>query len=608
MYKHTPVPMSSSPTLRRDLAAVVALLAAVMAVFWQVRGFDFVNFDDPEYVTGNPDVAGGLDAHGVTWAFTRFHAGHWHPLTWLSHMVDVTLWGMNPGAHHLMNLLLFVVASVLLFGWWRRLGADSWPAALLTALFCLHPLRAESVAWVTGRKDMLSLLFLLGVFHAYLSWVQTPSAGRRWLTGVCLALGLMCKPTLVVTPVLLLCLDVWPLRRLAPHSGVRKVWPLLWEKAPLLALAAVSAAVTVLAQKAGNALVGTEQVDLGLRLANAAVAPVAYVGQMLWPVQLAAFYPLRAPQPGVAAACAALMAGALTAAWQSRANAPWRLAGLLFYLAALLPVVGLVQVGGQAMADRYVLIPSLGLWVLLCGEVCRGAMSAPPPRALLGVGTAWAVALAGGCAWQVSHWRNSETLWTRALEVVPDNFMAHTNLAVALEAAGWTQDAALHQQEAARLNPSWPTAQNNLGNAKARAGDYAAAEAHYRRALQRQPGLVQARYNLGLAMAFQGRLSEAEQVFRDTLSFQPDYAHAHDSLGDLLWKRGAYSEASAHLATVVAQHPQWLEAQARYGLVLMALGQTQQAQAHLRVAAPLATQDTPLGAALRTYTGDIREP
>jgi len=573
--------------------AAAGLVGAVLVVFGQVRGFAFINFDDNEYVTDNPFVRDGLSAANIRYAFTHFYAGHFHPLTWLTHMADVSAFGMDAGAHHAVNLLFHTVNTVVFLVLMRRFGLDLRVSVALTALFALHPLRAESVAWVTGRKDMLSMLLLLATLHAYTTWVQTRRTLHLALTWVAHALALLSKPTVIVVPVLLLLLDHWPLQR--PRS-----WrPLLLEKVPLFMLSLASAASSVLGQQAASAMPDPGSVPLGLRVGNALTSSVGYLGQWVWPWELAAFYPLKTPPPGTPVVAALLLLTVTALVWHQRFRRPWLLTGWGIYAAALLPVVGLVQVGGQAMADRYLFIPSLGLgFVAVMGARELAARHWIIER----IAVVWLAALMVVCAWQVSHWQSSGTLWRRALEVVPDNYMAHNNLGVALEAEGNAAEAAAQYEEAVRLNPTWPTARNNLGNALALRGDYEQAATHYTAALARQPSLIQARYNLALARAFQGRRDVAEAGFRDVLVQAPDYLPAHFSLADALWKRGALEEALPHLQYAVERNPGWADARRRYALLLAAL-KSPQAPAELQHALRLMPQDAELRSALNAVIG-----
>jgi hypothetical protein len=447
---------------RRSLVIGLGLLAAIGVVYWPVRHFEFINFDDDVYVWANPEVQNGLTLRGLAWAFTTGHAGNWHPLTWLSHMLDCQLFGVNAGAHHLVNVLFHAANTLLLFGVLKRMTGARWRSALVAALFALHPLHVESVAWVAERKDVLSTCFWLLTLWAYVRYVQKPeihystaalrplTSWNYWLALVFFVCGLMSKPMVVTLPLVLLLLDYWPLNRVAgcklpaassdPERST--LLALVWEKVPFLALAGVSCGLTLWVQQRGGAVASVESLPLGLRTGNAVVAYVRYLGHAFWPGGLAVFYPYQAWSLPTVVGAGVLLAGVTgVVVWRGRSERHL-LVGWLWYLATLIPVIGLVQVGGQSLADRYTYVPLIGMFVLVAWGMPR-SLTQPRLGKLAMIAAASAVLCA--CAvlsWvQVHHWRDSETLFRYALKVTTGSAQAHNNLGVALAAQGKLAEA-----------------------------------------------------------------------------------------------------------------------------------------------------------------------
>ncbi len=566
------------PRAREDVVPAVALVAATVALFWPVGGFDFLNFDDDVYVTANPEVRAGLTLRGLRWAFSSAQAGHFQPLTWLSHQADVSLFGLAAGAHHLTNLALHAVAVLACFIAWRRLlrdvpgGASS--ALLASVVFALHPLRLESVAWVSTRKDVLSgALFFLALI-AWTRWVEAPSAGRKLNVLGLWLLALLAKPTVLPFPLLLLALDGWPLRRLSRETWRARVL----EKAPLLALMAAFAAVAVVSQRSIGALSSLDAVPLPDRFGNASVALLAYVGRLFVPWPLSIFHPLRTLPPGLAVTALALGVASVAAALFARSlPAPLRV-GWLWFVLLLLPVLGLVQLGGQLLADRWLYLPTSGL---VAGLAC---CFRPLPRPAL---LALAALLFALTRVQLPAFQNSESVFRQALSVTPDNFMAHNNLAAALEERGATAEAVTHYEEAVRLNPTWPTALMNLGNARAREGAYAEASALYARALDRQPEFALAHYNCGLALARQGRVAEALPHYAKATQLRPQDEQAALGYGAALVRTGELARGTLELQRAVQLAPASAEARAQLARALRAQGALEEARKQVSVALSL---------------------
>jgi hypothetical protein len=481
---------------------VLALLltVATLAVFAQVVGFEFVDYDDNLYVTANPYVKEGLTLAGVRWAFTTFAAANWHPLTWISLMLDWSIGGPGPRVFHLTNLILHLANVLLLFFVLDRMTGRRRPSAVTAALFAIHPLHVESVAWVAERKDVLSTLFMFLTLVAYAGFVERPGLVRRLAVVVLFALGLMAKPMLVTLPVLLLMLDAWPLRRKRPWRH------LVLEKAPLFALSIATGAMTFVAQRQGGTVGSLTLYPLGVRVANAVVATAAYLGKAIWPTRLAVFY----PHPGASlsawmvAGSAVVLAALTLGAIHVRRSRPYLLFGWAWYLVTLAPVAGIVQVGWQARADRYTYIPLIGIFLGVVWAVSDHFAGRP---ALLGsLASASLVMLGIGAFVQAGYWRDSETLFRHALAVTDNNAVAHNNLGTALLRRGLQSEAGEHFAEAVRIDPSFADAHSNLGVALGRQGRIDEAILEFQRALDLEPDHPDARRNLRRAEAIQRRM------------------------------------------------------------------------------------------------------
>jgi tetratricopeptide (TPR) repeat protein len=567
---------------KRVLLACLVLIAATVIVYAPVRHFGFVLWDDQVFVTDNVHVVPGLTWQGVRWALTTGATANWHPLTWLSHMLDVQLYGMNPGPHHVTNLLLHVLNSLLLFGVLYYMTAAWGRSFCVAALFAVHPLHVESVAWIAERKDVLSTLFWMLTMWAYVAYVRRPGRKRYVLVVALFGLGLMAKPMLVTLPFALLLLDFWPLKRieLAEARGGRLAAfreqgagprQLVKEKLPLFVLAAMSSVVTVLVQKHAGALAGLASEPLSLRLTNAAAAYLAYTGKMLWPVRLAAFYPLGKSIPVLQASLGCLLLVDMTLlAIRIRLRCPYVLVGWLWYVGTLIPVIGLVQVGEQSMADRYTYVPLIGLSLIAAWgatELATGWRYGR--RALPVVAGCVTLACAATARAQVRYWNGDVALWRHTLNVTTDNCRAHFYLGSALLAQGKLDEAIQHFSEALRLKPQFVEAWNQLGLTLMKQGKPDEAAPYLAEALRLKPQFVEAWNNLGLALMMQGKLDEAVPRFAEALRLRPDNATAHKNLGALLLRQGRLDEATRHLAEAVRLRPNDAEAHYDLGVALM---------------------------------------
>jgi tetratricopeptide (TPR) repeat protein len=526
------------------MAAGGALLLLTLATFWGVTGNGFLNYDDELYLTRNPEVTPGLTPAAFLRGLTTFRGGNWHPLTWWSHQLDVSLFGLDPAGHHLVGLLLHAAAALLLGTAFHVLTGGRRASWMVAALFAVHPLRVESVAWAAERKDLVCGLFWAAALLAYGRYVRRPGAGRWWAVFLLCAAALMGKATAVTLPVVLLVLDWWPLGRLPPPGGGgwRRAGALVAEKLPLLFLSLAAAATAVAAQRGSSALTGLEALPWDRRLWNAALSALRYPLKLLWPVDLAPFYPYPAATPLLPSAGAlALLLLALGAAWRGRRRYPFAAAGLTWYLVTLLPVAGLVQVGSQAMADRYTHLPGTGL--LLAGVWAAGAAWRRKARALVPPAAAGLVALALITRCYAGFWRDSVTLFGRALSVTRDNWVAAANLAQALGGEGRLLEAAEHYRRAASGRPWIPQLRHNLGVALARLGRTEEAREEFRAALALDPEMADSRGNLAYLESGVPPV-EVLRFYRRSLRLRAEEPGIHNRLGES-YRRAGWPEDAA---------------------------------------------------------------
>lgn len=537
----------------RITGLVCLLLAAVVwVVFGQTLRHEFINYDDNQYVYDNPRILNGLSLEGIGWAFTHVHADNWHPLTTISHMLDCQLYGLQPWGHHLTNVLLHSAAAIFLFLALRELTCAQWPSAFVAALFAIHPLRVSSVAWISERKDVLSGVFFMLILWAYARYARSSKASSsRYLTVIGLfALGLMCKPTLVTLPFVLLLLDYWPLRRVPGKS----LQDLVIEKIPLFVLSVLSCVATVLAQE--KTVMTIHQLTFGDRVANAMVSYVYYIGQMIWPVRLSVFYPY--PQGSltmakVIIACLSLVIVSLGFLfWRRR----FLWVGWLWFLGMLVPMIGIMQVGEQARADRYTYLPHIGLYLLITWGAMelvskwRGGRQVVIALAVLVI-----TGLTADSYVQTLAWRNSETLWTQALAHTSNNYIAHNGLGDALMKGGLLVEAVDHFQKALQIYPDCAEARGNLGNVSLRMGNWSEAIDSFQATLRLRPGYPNAHNNLGICLAEVGRTDEAIMEFNEALRIDRDFRDAHCNVATLLSRLGRREEAAVHLREALRLKP-----------------------------------------------------
>ncbi len=508
----------------------VGLVAITWIVFGQTLQFEFINVDDVRYVIKNPQVNSGLSAANVAWAFSRGYAWNWHPLTWISHMLDCQWHGLNPGGHHFTSVLIHGSTAILLFLVLRRMTARFWASAFAAALFAIHPQHVESVAWIAERKDVLSGLFFVLTIAAYVRYAQEDWSLSRYLLVVLMfALGLMCKPMLVTVPFVLLLLDYWPLERWPKTHGPSQqsvARGLILEKLPLLLLCVVSSLITVRVQS----LQPLTSVSVTSRAANAAVAAVAYLRQLIWPVDLAAFYPF--PQgnlmPLAIGSLAILVAISAAVFFLGRR---YLVVGWLWYPVMILPVIGIIQVGSQARADRYTYLPHIGLYLMLTWGAAELSSIIRQRRLLLASFAAVIlISLIAVARNQTSMWHDSETLWRSAIARTNDNVMAHTNLGEALYTKGQVGEAIFEYEAALQINPNYADAHSALGAAFLETGRVQESLDHLLTAVRIDPNYPEAHYNLGMAYTRTGRANEAATQYAKALELQPDYIEALNNM------------------------------------------------------------------------------
>ena len=578
-FKPSPAPPHETPAFadsRLDLLICLALAVATFAVYAQVRHFDFVNYDDPDYTTANVHVRQGLTVQGLEWALTSRDAANWFPATWVSHMIDVQLFGLASGWHHLHNVLLHALAAVLLYIFFRRATAARWRSALVASLFALHPLHVESVAWVAERKDVLSACFWFLTLCAYLWYTRRPVWGRYLAVVLAFLLGLMAKPMVVTLPFVLLLLDYWPFARLR-HARRKAVW----EKLPLLALSGIAAAITWLVQERAGAV---KALPITTRAANAILSYAIYIQKTFWPSRLTVFYPY--PQHfaiSLVLAAGLLLAVITAAAIVLRHRFPYLLMGWGWFVITLLPVIGLVQVGGQARADRYMYIPMVGLLIMLVWGAARffEKLRARVPAILLAAAACLACAALSFV--QIGYWRNSESLFRHALAVTHDNSVANHNLGNALMTSGRLSEAIPYLEAAVRIDPGSVPAHTDLGSALAKSGRLREAIAQFWYAIRLDPDAPIPHNNLASALVQEGSLPEAITEFQTALRLDPGYEEARRNLaaaraggpatshldrGIALLKAGDFSDAVAELESAVRMSPNDADAENNLGVAL----------------------------------------
>ena len=566
------------------------LVVATLAVYWPVRNHDFVNLDDDMYVVENRYVQEGLATESILWAFTNTTFGMWIPLTWLSYMAGSYFHGVSAGWHHLTNLLIHLVNVLLLFFLLKKLTRDFWQSAFVVALFAVHPIHVESVAWIAERKDVLSTFFFFLTIWGYSNYVERPGACRYLMALLFFFLGLMAKPMLVTVPFVLLLLDYWPLDRfrldqIFNRDGKQertRFFQLVFEKVPFLILAVGASAVTFLAHQKAGGIYSLESLPIDVRMTNASVSYVKYIGKLFYPAKLAVLYPHPHTVSWVNTLGAlGLLAGISWIMFRHAKSHPYLSVGWLWYLGTLVPVIGFVHAGSQALADRFVYVPFLGLYVVVAWGIPELTAGWTHKKLGLPVLSTALFSVLMLLTWnQVQRWENSLTLFSHTLQHTSDNWLIHHNLGNALDKTGRTDDAIEHYLEALRIRPDYADAHYNLGNALDKSGRTDDAIEHYLVALRLRPDFEKAHNNLGNALDKSGRTDDAIEHYLEALRIRPDFEKAHNNLGNALDKTGRTDDAIRHYVEALRIEPDYADAHNNLGNALDKTGRTDDAIRH----------------------------
>ena len=550
-----------------EILICLFLIAATLSVYWQANKFDFVNFDDNDYVTDNLHVQAGLTPKNIIWALTTTHASNWHPLTWLSHMLDFQLYGMNPGQHHMTNVLFHILNTLLLFFVFRKMTDNVWQSGFVAALFALHPLHVESVAWISERKDVLSAFFFMLTIWSYTLWAKQSLRSGYFLALLFFVLSLMSKPMVVTLPFVLLLLDFWPLNRLdlkwpknysnCPQK--KSVYHLLWEKFPFFVFSTVSCFVTFFAQKKGGAVKSFEVYPLMVRLSNALHSYLKYIIKLLLPHKMAVLYqhPGILPLWETVGTLLILLSISLFSIIGIQRR-PYCTVGWFWFLGTLIPVIGIIQIGSQAMADRYMYIPSIGIFIIMAWGVPGIVSNLSFKNIFLSLFATVFLLILGLFTWkQLHYWKNSIMLFERAIAVAPYNAVPHNNLGNALKEIGRVGDAVKHYRKAIRFKPDYYEAHSNLAGALEKTGRIDEAISHYMEALRIKPEFEQGHYNLANLLNNIGRTDEAIKHYFEALRIEPNFEKAHNNLGVALVNRGDVAAAEFHFKEALRINPNY---------------------------------------------------
>lgn len=589
---------ASNPNLLYLISAL--LIAAILVVYWPVGTFDFVSLDDYAYVSENPRIQNGLTWQAVRWAlsadlaYDSVHADFWIPITYLSHILTIEFFGLDSGAHHRVNLAFHILNSVLLLFVMRRLTGELWRSAFVAASFALHPLNVESVAWVTERKDVLSTLFWILTLWAYARYVERKGIARYLLLVFFFVSGLLSKPMLVTLPFVLLLLDYWPLKRLSIGNS-KQVWPLISEKVPLFALAAAISVSTYLSLQRAGGITSLGEIPFGARLVNSLVSYASYIRKMAWPVDLAVFYPhpgSSLPLGQVVGAGLSLASIAVLVIWTSQ-RYRYLTVGWLWYLGTLVPVIGLLQAGGQAMADRYAYLPMIGLYIMVAWGIPELAANLKHRRTLLITtsGMLFSVLMTVSRL-QAKHWQSSIALFEHALSVTgANNWLAHNNLGVALAEQGRLEEAAAHYLQALRGRHDYAEAHYNLGTALFELGKIEEALPHLEEALRIKPDYAEAHNQLGMVAHRQGKTTEAMGRYLNAARIKPEFAEAHNNMGVLLAEQGELEAAVVRYGEALHTKPNFAGAHINLGIALARQREHKRAADHFAEALRLKPDD-----------------
>ena len=580
--------------VRLDIWICLFLVVSILCVYWQARNFSFVNYDDRQYITQNHYVQAGLTLESIRWSFIAAHASNWHPLTWLSHMLDCQIYGMNPGHHHMTNVLFHMLNALLLFFIFKRISGSLWKSAFVAAMFALHPLHVESVAWVAERKDVLSTFLFMLTLWSYAGYVEGSRLDKYLLLILFYILGLMAKPMLVTLPFVLLLLDYWPLKRFQLKSsdnknqGIPKLFDfgLIWEKIPLFLLSFASSVVTYLVQKSSGAVNSLAAIPLHVRITNALVSYAGYFGKMLWPHNLAVLY----PYPKSIALWKIAVAGILLTmisvfVFRLLRSKPYLAVGWLWYLGTLVPVIGIVQVGSQAMADRYTYIPLIGIFVMIAWGIDGTVLKWRFRKIGFSVLSTVIVAVFMVVSWlQVGYWSDSVTLFEHAINVTGDNSTAQLNLGEALAERNKIDDAVKHYYKSLKIKSDQIAPHLNLGVTFREKGDLDLSMNHFLAALQLKPDCAAAHYELGETLERKGEISRAVKHYLEAIKIRPGYAKVYNKLGVILASQNKVEASISCFSKALQINPRYAGAHYNLGKVFFNRNDIEKAIFHYKKA------------------------
>jgi len=575
--------MSNTLTKYSSFWICLALAIATAAVYCQVCSFDFVNYDDMQYIYKNPNIQTGITGQSIKWAITAGYAANWHPLTWLSHITDWRIFGKNAGGHHLTNLIFHIANTLLLFIVLKRMTSALWQSAFVAALFALHPMHVESVAWVSERKDVLSIFFWMLTMWAYQRYVKQPGVTRYIMVVLTFALGLTAKPMLVTLPFVLLLLDYWPLERF----GRRTVFYLIREKIPLFVLSAASSITTFLVQRSWGAVLTASESPMRFRVSNALIAYVRYIGKMIWPSHLDVFYPHYYYKLSNFRALGSLLLLLIISILVFRFAAKHRylLTGWLWYLGTLLPVIGLVQVGSQSMADRYSYITLTGLFIIVAWGVPEMLVNWRYKKRALTISSLLVVSAISVCTYfQAGYWRNSIALFQHSLDLSQNNHIAHLHMGKALCESGKPDEGVKEYRKFLQMWPNDASVISDLGIELIKQGRLDEGIREYKRYLQIKPNDSNMFNDIGVALCQQGKLDEAVEYITKSLQIKPDFAAAHNNLAYTLALQGNLDKAVIHYKEALRLDPNYTLAHYHFGRILERMGKINQAIGHFEEA------------------------
>lgn len=573
--------MTGLPYLTKydDLLIRLSLAVLILITYWQVQYFDFIDYDDVSYIIQNYHVKSGLTWDGFVWAMTDIHTGYWHPLTWISHMLDYQLFRTNAGGHHWTNVILHIFNAMLLYILLKRTTGETWKSTFVAAVFAVHPLNVESVAWVAERKNVLSTFFWFMATYSYVCYVERPSFYKYVLVLLAFSLGLMAKPMLLTFPFVLLLMDYWPLNR---FKSWRDLYPLIIEKVPLFILTLIICIFTFIAAKRMGAITSSDTLGIGVRMSNSLVSYSQYLGKIFWPENLSVFYPyVRDINLFQITAAIIILIFISFFALYLRHTHPYISIGWLWYLGTLIPVIGFIQAGEQAMADRYIYISGIGIFIMVAWGI-PDLLKKWSQRNVISIALAASIliSLVVFTRIQVKYWKNSVTLFEHALLVTNSNHLAHNNLGVFLLNSGKSDEAVKHFAKALEIKPDYSEAHNNMGLFLASQGRLPEALFHYTEALKLKRDNEKAHNNLGIVLANMNRPDKAMEHFRDALKINPENAAAYNNIGSVLAMQGKVSEAIGYFEMALKYDAENAMAHNNLGLALVYVGRFDEANDH----------------------------